>query len=29
MVAVGNSRHEAEAVYGHVIEVLASESRRP
>ena len=29
MVAVGNSRDEAEAMYGHVIEVLASESRRP
>ncbi len=29
MVAVGNSRDEAEAVYGHVVEVLASESRRP
>lgn len=29
MVAIGNSRDEAEAVYHHVIEVLASESRRP
>lgn len=29
MVAVGNSRDEAEAVYGHVVEVLANESRRP